>query len=379
MSSPNKQNIAFLFGSGISRHAGMPCTEQITRGVLVSADDRVSKFLERLKLEIDKYYHYKPEPRTNYEDLYYVASQIADSELHEIPNPIVQSFIDKILPDINQIFESKKYKIKWNWNNLTLETTNYIEDVVCQLLSSNPSGVDYLHFIKDASEENFVAGVDIFTLNHDKILEQFLTKNTKDDIQFTDGFSEPLNNVRRWDPNLFENELYKIRLFKLHGSIDWFRLWPAEGGNWSNQFIGIPINWGFSRQFTKNQPSDILYAKIDERPRILVGTFNKMLNYLTYIFTALFCLFYHHLSNSQRMVISGYGFGDQGINTRIIEWYYSSSDHKITLIEPNFEDLKKRSRGAMLDKWESWPKQGRLKILPRGIEDITWAEISDTF
>jgi hypothetical protein len=375
MSSTNSLKIAFLFSSGISIPAGMPCNQNITTRILSGANDRVAKFLERLKFEIDKYYHYKPEPRTNYEDLYYVASQIADSELHEIPNPAVQSLIDKILPDIKQLFISKKNEKRLDLNNLVWETTNYIEDVVCQLLSSNPNSIDYLHFIKEACEYNLMASMNIFTLNHDKILEQFLTKNG---IQFTDGFGEPIDNVRRWNPNLFESELYKIRLFKLHGSIDWFRLWPVEGGNWNNEFIGIPINWKFSRQFTKNQPSSILYEKADGRPKILVGTFNKMLNYLTDIFTALFCLFYYHLSNAQRLVICGYGFGDQGINTRIIQWFYSSPDHKITIIHPAPEKLKRAARGAISNKWDEWISQNRLIILPKRIQEITWSDICAT-
>ena len=50
------------------------------------------------------------EPQINYEDLYYVAAQIYDSEFGEYDNPIVQPFIDKILPDIAPLFGGKGAK-----------------------------------------------------------------------------------------------------------------------------------------------------------------------------------------------------------------------------------------------------------------------------
>ena len=386
-------------------HAGMPCTEQITqlvtRGENITRNGdstygfgspplarygmedefvtRIIQFLGRLKKEIDSYYSRLSERSTNYEDLYYVASQISDSEIGQIDNPVVQSFIVKVMPDIKPLFISKNYEVKkqWNIHDLAWETTNYIEDVVWQVLSSKPTSLDYLHFIKDACQDDLLADMNIFTLNHDRILELLLRADQG--IPFTDGFSEPLNNVRRWNPDLFNCELYKVRLFKLHGSIDWFRIKP-KGDDGSNQFIGIPVDWEYPSQSTMNQQCGTILERIYCRPKILVGTFNKMLNYLEDIYANLFCLFYRHLSNAKRLVISGYGFGDQGINTRIIEWCDSSSDRKITIIHPDPMKLKAEARGAVSVKLDAWPSRSKLEILQKRIEDhVTWAEISDTF
>jgi hypothetical protein len=404
MSFPNSLKIAFLFGSGISIPAGMPSTQDITKLVLSGENimrdtdgnfyfgkpkfahvgfpdeyvPRILKYLERLKSEIDLYYSNDPERNTNYEDLHYIASQIDDSEMGEIDNPVVQSFIDKIRPDLNPLLIGKEYEVRkqWELHELTGEATYYISDIVWLMLSKRPTYIAHLNFIKEACLDKLFSDVAIFTLNHDLILEEFLIQNG---IQFTDGFSESVNNVRCWNPGFFESELYKIRLFKLHGSIDWFRLRPEKGGNWGDELTGIPKKWKLFPAFTEDPQGNIELDAVDHRPKILIGTFNKMLDYLRDIYTPLFCLFYRQLSYAQRLVISGYGFGDQGINTRIIEWFYSSTDHKITIIHPAPEKLKRAARGAISNKWNSWISQNRLVVLAKKVEEITWSEISDTF
>ena len=119
--SRNSTRIAFLLGSGISIPAGMPSTEGITERIIsgknivretdgtyyekanMAISDAcvlfVVRFLNRLKVEIDQYYKYQTRRTTNYEDFYYVASQIKDSILEEYDNPAVQALIDKILPE----------------------------------------------------------------------------------------------------------------------------------------------------------------------------------------------------------------------------------------------------------------------------------------
>jgi len=57
---------------------------------------------------------------------------------------------------------------------------------------------------------------------------------------------------------------------------------------------------------------------------MLVGGFNKILNYTGGVFADLFCAFRSALYRTTELVISGYGFGDKGVNRAIIEWLHSS-------------------------------------------------------
>ncbi len=395
MPSLSPIRVTFLLGSGASIPAGMPSTRCITERVLSGEDvmrhtdgnyyfgaplyshfgipdeyvPRVLTFLKRLKVEIDLYYS-RSERFTNYEDLYYVASQIRDSESGDYDNPAVQPLIDKILPDIQPLLVSKQNGIE----EIAREATNYIHDVVRCLLSKEPCSLDHLSCIRDACQDSILSNIDVFTLNHDTVLERCLSQNG---VQFTDGFEEPINNVRYWNPDLYDGSPSKIRLFKLHGSIDWFRLRP-DGGDWSSERIGrIPPGEDLGR--TVN-PQGIMQSPMG-RPMFLVGTFNKMLDYGSEIYADLHYQFYHSLRCTQRLIVCGYGFGDKGINTRIVEWIYSASDRnsasdrRIIVVHPTPEELKNASRGAISNKWDEWQSQNILIVFPKRIEQISWQDI----
>jgi len=387
---PLSSKLVFLFGSGVSIPAGMPSTKDITDQVLsannimrhtdgnyyfgqplyahVGIPDeyvpRVKNFIEILMPEIGRYYNYNPERKTNYEDIYYVVSQIHDSELEELDNPVAQPFIDKIRANVESLLQGKEGETRKNWrlHELADETTHYIADIAWNMLSKKPNRLDYLNLVKDISRDNNLSHIDIFTLNHDTVLEQCLCQNN---IPFNDGFGEPINGVRYWDNKLFETSACKIHLFKLHGSVDWFRLRPA-GGGWYEESIGIPLN-------------SITYShidKVDGRPLLLIGTFNKMLEYLRGIYTSLFTYFYKSLHDAERLVIIGYRFGDKGINTQIIQWLYSSQKNKITVIDPN-PNLKNAARGAISNKWDNWINDDKLTFLQTKLEEISWKDIKN--
>jgi len=75
------------------------------------------------------------------------------------------------------------------------------------------------------------------------------------------------------------------------------------------------------------------------------------------------------------LVICGYSFGDSGINTKIINWIYSSSENKIIVIHPNPVKLNNDSRGAISKHWDEWVKKGKLKIVDKKIQETCWNDI----
>ena len=390
--------LVFLFGSGISIPAGMPNIGVITAKILTgdgiirhtdenyyfgnfsnthpwSPDEyvsRVLKFLSILKTEVGLYYQQLHEPHTaNYEDLYYVASQIHDSEIGEYDNPAVQPFIDKILPAIQPLLEGKEGEIreKWQLHEIAGEATNYIRDITWHLINKEPTKIDHLNSLKETCSDGQVSGIDIFTLNHDTLLERYLSKNC---IPATDGFGKPVNGVRYWDPTLFESGPPKVRLFKLHGSINWFRLRP-HGGGWSDESIGIPLEYDF---WHTTNPAGEMQLPVDGRPMFLAGTFNKMLQYTSSIYADLFYQFYRSLRQTDRLIVCGYGFRDKGINTQIKEWIYSSSDKRIIVIHPNPNRLKNGARGAISNHWDNLLRDQKLVAVSKGIEQTAWQDIT---
>ncbi|MBW2062513.1 MAG: SIR2 family protein, partial [Deltaproteobacteria bacterium] len=292
--------IAFLLGSGISLPAGLPSTASITDITLAGEGlrrfttgsysfgeplhgghfpdeyiPRILKFLKRLKVEIDHYYSPPINHNTNYEDLYYVASQIYDSERGEYDNPAIQPLIDKILPDIRHLLIGQDNEIRKRWELIEIagEAVNYIKDITWCLLSKRPEQLDHLNAIIGACQDECLSRLDIFTLNHDTVLEQCLLNSG---IEVVDGFSSPQNKVRYWSPSLFDSESKKVRLFKLHGSVDWFKFRP-DGSIFEEESIGIPVE------------PDIWHTKTpDDRNQLrnLSTTFGHSLSNITVVFYA---------------------------------------------------------------------------------------------
>ncbi|AFM26678.1 SIR2 family protein [Desulfomonile tiedjei] len=393
------KRVSFLFGSGISLPAKMPSVDDITQSVLSGSGimrhtngryyvdqsccgimaeyvERVVKFLTRLSVEIERYYNSKPyyndTPPVNYEDLYYLALQILDSEMGEYDNPIVQPFVDKILPDISPLLGIDECETKWEFYKIAEEATNFISDTVCGLLeSTKPTNLDYLNCVRDASCDLKTSFLEIFTLNHDTILESYLEKQN---IEYTAGFEPPENGYHYWSPKAFSDSSHKVRLFKLHGSVNWFRYKPTAATG-INDPVGIADD---GRHWLIKSPSGELrrrYARNRGRPVLLVGTFNKMLEYTNRIFADLFFEFRRALSQTDLLIVSGYGFGDQGINAQVVEWMNSSKKKKIIVIHQDPDGLKWRSRGNVLTRWDDWVRDRQLATIEKWIEDTSWEDI----
>ncbi|MBI3168715.1 MAG: SIR2 family protein [Chloroflexi bacterium] len=398
MISLTKTPISFLLGSGASIPAKMPRTNDITELVLSGNDvwkhsdgsyylekagqsgwdivetSRITKFVNILKQHIDVFYKNGSQQReANYEDMYYVADQIKSAEDGDFDNPAIQPLIDKILPDCTQLMTKTDLHDEWRLLDLASEATYYIRDIAWRLLSRTPNDLSYLSRFFPVNANSPFSLANLFTLNHDTILEQWLSQN---DIPFTDGFGKPLNGVRYWQPANFTGSSSEMKFFKLHGSVNWFS-YPSNAIQPGVVSVGIPPNWDF--QHTLNPEGKRQYSCGDDgpRPEILMGTFNKMFNYTKGIFADIYCLFREALRRTEHLVISGYGFGDKGINIQLVEWMYLSPNNKIMLVEPNIENLKTRARGVIQEHWNSWVTQKKLKIIEEGIEKTSWERLAE--
>lgn len=388
------KRVSFLLGSGVSFPAGIPSVEELTsivlsgKGVMRHTDEnyyfdqspdlqpneyipRVTLFLNRLKIEIDLYYWHKRSQATNYEDLYYVASQIRDSELFEYDNPAVQPLINKILPEIRPILKGHRSEVRktWRLHELATEATHFMRDVVWHSLTKAPKRLDHLCCIKDACLDHGVSNVDVFTLNHDTTLEQYFAQNG---INVNDGFGKVENGMRYWDPDIVEKDDSRVRFLKLHGSVNWFRFRPNDG-NQVDDKIAIPIAWDF---WHTQDPIGRRQWPVDGRPMFLAGTFNKMLDYSSGIYADLHYQFYKLLKNTTALIISGYSFRDRGINTRLIDWLYSDDSHRVIAIHPKPDELAFSARGSISNKWDDWLRSSRLSIIPKPIEDTKWRDVA---
>ena len=316
-----------------------------------------NEYISRIKLlfSLIKEYlgtHYSFSNRElNYEDYYYIIDSMHQDENMNLENPIVTFFNDYLVKNNPQLFHPiDKYYSNIRLIELCSEAKNYIKDVVTSNLNTAPSTLIHLTFLKEACKENYDTKNYVFTLNHDTILEQFFDKN---ELKYSDGFNAQQDGLKIWNKDNFTENLI---LLKLHGSVNWFRL---EGKTWYDEQIIIP---------------NTLIRGLG-RPILLIGSFNKIYQYNRGISFELQCLFAKYLDHVQTLIVSGYSFGDQGVNNRLIDWIYKCSKHRLIVVHPDADNLGKFARPAIAGKWKMWLNEGILSIIPKYIEELTWTDI----
>lgn len=351
---------------------------------------RVCEFLKLLSEESDFYYRPWPDAEsdyiglfgqhsTNYEDLYYLATQLEDTVTGEHENPAIEHFRKYLEREVQKkglLHEGEgPTGGEWSFDRMVSEAKTYVECVVREKLDIKPpkeEWVDSLSLFRRAHQDGDVARIDVYTLNHDTLLEKFFQA---DNLAFTDGFDEQVNRVRYWRPELFEKSTPPTRLFKLHGSVDWFQFRSLRTTEaWSTTGVGIPLDGDHAHCRDRNGNSQMADPP---RPLMLLGTFNKMLLYHHGIFADLQFRFFDNLRKADQLIVCGYGFGDKAVNARLLDWAWGSEAHRFVVIDPNPDTLKMAARGAFRKSWKSLEDSGRLTFIGKAIQDVSWIEVRE--
>jgi hypothetical protein len=399
--SPRK-TITFLFGAGISKAAELPLSLELTNSVLTGlneethssifrhpngrylfekpASDKMPGYLERvilllklLKTEADSYYF--DDRAANYEDLYFMAEQVLDSLTFRRSNPIascyakhLQCLVGHLLKDtyvaaIDQRDFRPKRKVPCPPSISTMvellrECCNYIRDVVCAMLKRTPETLNYFQWLIDAVADVNSGQKVFFTLNNDTLLEQsFKSANVK----LVDGFGPVVESegISYFDQRLFE-DLSSPQLIKLHGSLDWF--------------------------WTKSSPLQLF--KLVERnraakrfeldnPLILVGTHNKANYYSAPLLAELHAHFRGVLKVSLRVIVCGYSFGDDAINTQLFYWLDQSTDNRVLVVHPDCADCKYGASSMSEHFVNQFENKKQVEFLRNKMECANWSEAKE--
>ena len=175
--------------------------------------------------------------------------------------------------------------------------------------------------------------------------------------------------MRYWQASLYEKNEPKLRLYKLHGSINWCRIRNKDNPLYSQQIVIAT-----DPDCAKDEKGNYL-TLLDERS-FLMGTFNKMLDYIAKdIFLQLFCIFRQRLYSGFRLIVSGYSFGDRGINSVLIYWLLSSENNSLLIIHPDLSLLRSTVGGAILNKWEALVEKKALRFIERPFQETSWNDV----
>lgn len=301
---------------------------------------------------------------TTYEDIFALCRQI-DYWMHGLSdNALTTAFLERIAADAGTIVKARDRRARIvGIGQLAIAATFFIQAVVADALrSTNVVGFDLLLELIAAPD---ITQVIIVTLNHDTLVEQLLARAG---ISVVNGFGIPDGDVRWYDDAHYEVSDARVKLIKLHGSIDWydFERGPRTlPGTLIRGDIATAVDGGGNRL----QLSSIT-------PSFLSGG-EKEAWYQHGIYADLHFRFHQALRQCQRMVMSGYGWGDTGITNQIDRWLEQKPSSRLVLLHESPEEIVARSPIAA-KSYEGLLRRRQLIPIRSWMCDTSLATVSPT-
>jgi hypothetical protein len=195
--------------------------------------------------------------------------------------------------------------------NLLATFIDFIYSQLDRWLTLTDDNIRSLHYIRNLFEIcNEGCGVDVFSLNYDLCIETALTQYAKK--QFSNGFTE----AGGWEPQTLRENI-PVRLFKLHGSLDWIE----------DQAYGL-----CSLQYPRHKQAENIEGD-DIRPLLIFGTAHKLSPrepFLTMTY-----LFSQRVLSTTILAIIGYSFGDEHVNQIIRQGIEKNSKLRVLVVGPH--------------------------------------------
>ncbi len=264
----------------------------------------------------------------------------------------------QLLSDFDEVFQQLLAQLLTKW----VESVSYIEPYHSQYKN-------FFYFLKGFSDE---FKIHIHTLNHDLLMEQFSHSDVIGN-NFSDGFEElgsPYfgkysieTSVRELNSIVRKAFTYSVRLrrftddyskkfclYKLHGSIDNFAYNIGD-----DEFETIKLLRGISpfelfHETSKDDKIEYKSSNVNLYPEFLSGTLEKTRHYTKKrYFEPIFNHFQTNLTNSDYLIIIGYGFGDEQINKMIIDNFLSKENSKVVIIGKSNNGITNHERVKFFD------------------------------
>jgi len=336
--------ITFLLGSGISIPSKVSGVDQVTEKLLtgkwaiqnnkyIEVDDEDHRndprilSIQKLLLHIQERYS-SDHHCLNYEELFYVAVSFKNYDLHPHENFIYKTEFNYFEEFFNRELKPDKW---YDFEMVLNEIFKFFQSSISYLLQEHKE-IKGFGLFEEIQEDPEVEICNLFTLNHDVILEKYFDEKGFD---YNSGFNEKNGDVSLFNFDSLESNEGDFRLIKLHGSINWFSF-SQEPGRIKQTRYGIPEAEKELHELKNSEGEN--YEPLFDYPHFLSGTRNKIIDYNNSTFFELRNYFFRKLEQSNNLIASGYGWRDEGIDQVIYNWLNKNKNNRIHFLYNNLKD-----------------------------------------
>jgi len=325
-------NSLFFFGAGSSVDSGCKTSKQMLDSLRYLCSNK-NKYLSEIEQEALKflfsciYYHSQwrgfenncfsaLEP--NIEELALLIRRIQNRE-NFLPYPITGNWADKLVKLESEykenegketgsgLFENLEHKLKTTLLPEWLQVTSTEQ--------LNPLDLFFTEF----STTDFT--LEVFTLNNDLVIEEHYSNQKARPYR---GFQS--GEWRGFEVEPQPEEFNRIKLYKLHGSLDWLRLTDSS----------IVERWKIDKSDETGIVDNIEYWKVDQDPFIIFGHGTKFFSIEP--FFSLINNFKKQLTSRKYFFVIGYSFFDPYINNLMFQAILEAEreNKKVIIVNPSF-------------------------------------------
>lgn len=326
----NPKEYVFLLGAGASVGCGLPTTNEMTTRLIKAVDDPADPALFRtLCLVLGGIQFLRgqqgviPNASFNVEE---VAETLEALRLRRTSNlsPFVGAWNELLC----------LYDGSGNRSRDCLGELNKLlrEKIAEWLITPEPDKIKYFDKLKEFVGDT--SPVEVFTLNYDGCVEAALKGANS---RFTCGFDQ-----NGWNSALFANSELEVCLYKLHGSLDWYR-------DEEDQAI-----------YSLLTPPEGRVPAADPPPLLIFGTTNKL--WPTDPFLFLSHTFSERTKAANVFIIIGYGFGDDYVNQILLQGLSQDSRKRLLIVGKDSNSAENTFRRSM-PQAENFLQANRVQFL----------------
>lgn len=299
--------------------------------------------------------------RTTYEDLFHLCQQISLWNVGLVTDSLTTPLMEVIERRAGSLLRGRSVTARLSdLASLASEAGPFIESVVATTLVA-PAAVG-LGLIVELANDARIDQLNIVTLNHDTLVERALGEGR---VTFVDGFGAPDGEIRWHDDDVYESDGAKVRLFKLHGSVNWYSF-QVSGAARVGIFLGRDID------SARNAAGERRELAI-RNPSFLTGV-NKSVAYQRGIYGDLHYRFSDVMRRCDKMVMSGYGWGDSAVNFQLESWLDESDRRKLLLLHETPEEIANNSL-VVATGYDWWTRSERLIPVRKWLADATAMDV----